>query len=279
MNNTDKKELRRRIERLRSALTPEERAGRERRINERLTAWLKGVIAGRNLSPGAFAGALPAPAKRPEDTARLEGACPEDGASGIRLPANREIAGSFGTSGAPDIPIVLAYVPFRTECRIHETVEACWEAGIRVYAPRSLHVTRELLFHEIRRWEDLQEGMHGIMEPDPLSPALEDPLAASAVLVPGLAFDTACGRLGYGGGYYDRFLQKLLTTAREEGRAAPFFAAAAFDVQLVEHLPVEPHDIRLDVLITESAAYNPGSGSGPEEGRGSDGASGQTDSF
>lgn len=255
MNTTDKKELRRRIERLRSALTPEERAGRERRINQRLTAWLKGVIAGRHLSPGAFAGAAPAPAKQPEDRSRLEEACAGDGYSGTGTPANPECTGSRAVSGAPDIPIVLAYVPFRTECGIHETVEACWEAGIRVYAPRSLHATRELLFHEIRRWEDLQEGMHGIMEPDPLSPALEDPLAASAVLVPGLAFDTACGRLGYGGGYYDRFLEKLLKTAREEGRAAPFFAAAAFDVQLVERLPAEPHDIGLDVLITESAAY------------------------
>ncbi|WP_372009560.1 5-formyltetrahydrofolate cyclo-ligase [Paenibacillus chitinolyticus] len=270
MNGSDKKEIRRHIETLRAGLTPEERASRERRVNERLTAWLKGQAARLRLSPDASAGTAPPPLKQPEETED----CPSHVYSGTTWSAGRETDGSCGSSGLPDLPIVLAYIPFRTECGIHRTIEACWEAGIRVFVPRSLHASRELLFHEIRQWKDLRKGMHGIMEPDPLSPALQDPLAAFAVLVPGLAFDTACGRLGYGGGYYDRFLEKLLQAAREEGRNAPLFAAAAFDVQLVERLPVEPHDIRLNVLITESAAYTRDPEADRKRGEGSDGAAG-----
>ncbi|WP_405080495.1 5-formyltetrahydrofolate cyclo-ligase [Paenibacillus chitinolyticus] len=274
MNGSDKKKIRRHVETLRAELTPTERASRELRVNERLTAWLKGVIASRKRSPDTFGGTAPLPLKQPQETALSEEDCPSREYSGTKLSAGRDTAGSCGSTRLPDIPIVLAYVPFRTECGIHRTIEACWEAGIRVFVPRSLHASRELLFHEITQWKDLQKGMHGIMEPDPLSPALQDPLAAFAVLVPGLAFDTACGRLGYGGGYYDRFLEKLLQAAREEGRDAPLFAAAAFDVQLVERLPVEPHDIRLDVLITESAAYTRDPAADRKRGEESDGADG-----
>jgi len=69
-----------------------------------------------------------------------------------------------------------------------------------------------------------------------------DPATIDVVVVPGLAFTTSGDRLGQGGGWYDRFLASLRPEAIKIG--------VAFAPQIVESLPVEPHDIRMDVVIT-----------------------------
>lgn len=79
----------------------------------------------------------------------------------------------------------------------------------------------------------------GILEP--IDGAPYDAARCDLVLVPALAVDTACRRLGYGRGYYDRFLS---------GVPAPRLGLA-FELQVVEHLPVEPHDLPLDAVATE----------------------------
>ncbi len=64
------------------------------------------------------------------------------------------------------------------------------------------------------------------------------------MLVPGVAFDLAGGRLGYGGGYYDRLLPLLAPAAAR--------VAGAFEVQLVDLVPATPHDLPVDAIVTES---------------------------
>ena len=72
-------------------------------------------------------------------------------------------------------------------------------------------------------------------------PTSDGPLVEPAsVLVPGLAFDRHGGRLGYGGGYYDRFLA---------GRDVPRIALA-YDFQLVDRVPTEPHDVPMHAIVT-----------------------------
>lgn len=93
------------------------------------------------------------------------------------------------------------------------------------------------------RATDLVPGYRGLLEPPPDRTAL-DPRALAAVLVPGLGFDPHGGRLGTGGGHYDRTL------------ADPAFATAlrigiAYACQVVPALPVEPHDIRMQLLVTD----------------------------
>jgi len=68
------------------------------------------------------------------------------------------------------------------------------------------------------------------------------------VVVPGLAFDTKGGRLGRGGGFYDRFLAGF----RESARSSAKVCGLCFDVQLIPEVPSEPHDVLLDAVITES---------------------------
>ena len=86
-------------------------------------------------------------------------------------------------------------------------------------------------------------GYRGLPEPD----ARCERVAASSidwVLVPGIAFDRSGGRLGYGGGYYDRLLPAL------PARAAR--VAGAFSAQIVDAVPSAPHDITMDTVVTEA---------------------------
>lgn len=69
-----------------------------------------------------------------------------------------------------------------------------------------------------------------------------------AVIVPGVAFDHSGGRLGYGGGYYDRFLPKLRPDTVKIG--------VAYELQLIKQIPVEEHDVHLDRIVTETGIYN-----------------------
>jgi 5-formyltetrahydrofolate cyclo-ligase len=70
-----------------------------------------------------------------------------------------------------------------------------------------------------------------------------DPLEIDCVFVPGAAFDKLGNRLGYGGGYYDRFFERLRDTTPK--------LALAFSCQIVESVPVEAFDKKIDMLITE----------------------------
>ncbi len=90
---------------------------------------------------------------------------------------------------------------------------------------------------------EIVPGYCGIPEPT-LSCAVVLPQDIDWVLVPGVAFDTAGRRLGYGGGFYDRLLPLFPSrTAR---------VAGAFDLQLVERVPAAPHDLAIDTIVTET---------------------------
>lgn len=91
---------------------------------------------------------------------------------------------------------------------------------------------------------DLVPARMGIREPDPARrrPARVDRL--DLVIAPGVAFDPAGRRLGHGAGFYDRLLSRL--------RPGTPVIAVAFDTQVVDDLPEEPHDMRVDAIVTES---------------------------
>ncbi len=139
---------------------------------------------------------------------------------------------------------VLLSAPFRSEWNAAPLIARALEAGKEVVLPRVDEVARML---DLRRVEDpgadIVAGHRGIPEPDERA---ERVAAASIdwVLVPGVAFDRTGGRLGYGGGYYDRLLPLL------PARAAR--VAGAFAMQLVDTVPSAPHDIRMDTVVTEA---------------------------
>ena len=144
---------------------------------------------------------------------------------------------------------VLLTLPFRSEWDTLPLVRAALAARKAVAIPRVNLTTRMLeLYAIVDPVRDVCTGHQGIPEPLPHCPAVA-PAAIDWVLVPGVTFDRHGGRLGYGGGYYDRLLPLLTSRASR--------IAGAFDLQMIERVPVGPHDVRVDAIVTPSEIIVP----------------------
>lgn len=144
---------------------------------------------------------------------------------------------------------VMGYMPFRTEADIVAVLEWCWRQGYTVLLPRVVKQGGRLTLHRVGGLSELSLGAWGIREPGPTIPEWSESRCGGidAILVPGLAFDERLGRLGYGGGYYDRWLAERAAAGLPDALAV----APAFELQVVPAVPSEPHDFRIDVLVTE----------------------------
>lgn len=139
---------------------------------------------------------------------------------------------------------VALYCALPDEVDTAPAITAAREAGKALLLPRLIGPRLELA-----RVEDdaaLARGRFGLLEPDVTCPAVE-PDAGTLVFVPGLAFDRQGGRLGRGAGYYDRALTPIV--ARPE---RPRLIGLAFAMQIVDAVPVEAHDVRVDGFMTEA---------------------------
>lgn len=145
-------------------------------------------------------------------------------------------------------PALFTYIPFRAEVDVTPILRWCWGHGIQVVAPRVVPDGRQMTLHFLHSLEQLEAGAYGIREPKPDIPEWTDLSRLELMLVPGLAFDAEMGRLGYGGGYYDRFMHKCL----EQSSREPFKLALAYDVQVVPRVPMDDHDFRVDAIVTET---------------------------
>jgi len=117
-------------------------------------------------------------------------------------------------------------------------------AGFVVAYPRVVDDARELVFHAVSL-DELVPARFGLREPRADAPVV--PLAAiAAYVVPGLAFDRAGGRVGWGRGHYDATFAQAIAALR---------VGLAFECQLVERVPREAHDVLLQALVTEAAVY------------------------
>ena len=144
---------------------------------------------------------------------------------------------------------LLTYIPFKREVNVMPLVYSWWKAGFPVTAPKVMPGSRRLQIHSIQNDQDLQRNRWGILEPREHTPIIDNLGIIDVVLMPGLAYDEQLGRLGYGGGYYDTLLseQNFPHSARK-----PLLIAPAFDFQCVDKLPWEAHDVRVDMVISET---------------------------
>lgn len=132
-----------------------------------------------------------------------------------------------------------SFVSYGTEADTVQLIQCLLSAGKMVAVPRVSG--REMDFYEIRHLEQLSPGYQGIPEP----PAVGKVTAESGVmLLPGLAFDRQRNRVGYGGGYYDRYL------AQKAGENL-VTVALAYDFQVVDKISVEDFDWKPDILVTD----------------------------
>ncbi len=120
-------------------------------------------------------------------------------------------------------------------------ISSAIESDRKVLVPVAVTSTREMVWSELRSLDELHPSTFGIMEPkeDCIRPVEHN--EKHVALVPGIAFDAAGRRIGYGGGYYDRFLASF------RGKKV----AIAYELQVYESIPAEPHDHPVDVIVTE----------------------------
>jgi 5-formyltetrahydrofolate cyclo-ligase len=145
-------------------------------------------------------------------------------------------------------PTLFTYMPVKSEVDVTPIMESCWSKRYRVLIPK-VQPEQKMRLYEIRSYADLEIGKWGILEPVSDAPQQHiDIKQIDVALVPGLAFDANLGRLGYGGGYYDRFMQQYVRT----GNPKPYIIAGAYDLQIINEVPMGLFDFRLDELITEA---------------------------
>ena len=154
--------------------------------------------------------------------------------------AARADVGVFLDPLGTDSPVAV-YLASRDEIDLHTYIEEMLRRGRKVVAPRWNGETYDLAVLKGLEAEHLRRGPMGILEP--AEAEIVQPQKVFAWIVPGLAFTRDGRRLGYGGGWYDRFLSAAPKDSIKLG--------VAYSFQIVDDLPVEPHDIPLTDVIDE----------------------------
>ena len=140
---------------------------------------------------------------------------------------------------------IFTYVNFRSEVSTREIIDELLQLGRRVAVPITRVKEKRLEIVTISDpQDDLVPGYCGILEPreDAARQRTINPADIDVILLPGSVFDHRCGRFGYGGGYYDRLLAQIPAAGR---------IGLAFELQVVERLPLRDHDEILDKVITD----------------------------
>lgn len=156
--------------------------------------------------------------------------------------AAREAAARlFGFTPYQEAKTVMAYIACRGELSLAPVIDDALGSGKTLLLPRC-DAPGVITARRIERLSQLAPGAYGLMEPRADS-KIVPPEGIDLILVPGTAFDRRGGRLGQGGGYYDRFLEK--TDALRVGVCHGF--------ALVDSVPSDAHDARMDCILTPQA--------------------------
>jgi len=157
---------------------------------------------------------------------------------------NRAEAGRLIRSRLMALPVVQAagsvfcFISYASEVDTHPVIDTLLEAGRRVASPKIIDKTTMLAI-PIDSREGLQPDRMGILTPIGDEP---DPGPFDVAIVPGVAFTEHCERLGYGRGYYDRWLARHNVDVK---------IAVAFEAQIVDAIPTDETDLPVDMIVTE----------------------------
>ncbi|KIL45993.1 5-formyltetrahydrofolate cyclo-ligase [Jeotgalibacillus campisalis] len=126
------------------------------------------------------------------------------------------------------------------EIDTYSIIKRAWLEGKKVSVPKCKPADRSMIFYRIESFNDVEPSFYGLLEPvETLNRTKSSEI--DLMIVPGLAYTKTGYRLGYGGGYYDRYLPNY----------GGVTLSLCFDEQLVEDLPVENHDQPVEMLIGE----------------------------
>jgi len=147
------------------------------------------------------------------------------------------------------------YCAFGTEVRTEGLIQSAFAEEKRVIVPlvsQATHLLEHYVVTPQTRFEPDAFGIPTAVQDNSVEAITATEMHCDCVIVPLLGFDAVCNRIGYGKGYYDRFLSTLLS----EAEIKPHLVGLAFQCQFVEEgIHTEAHDIRLDVVITEDGCY------------------------
>ncbi len=146
---------------------------------------------------------------------------------------------------------VSGYWPLEGELDVRPLLVKLRDFGHRIGLPIVIKRHEPLVFREWRDHDEMVEGKFKVMTPPDHAPEV----APDVLLVPLLAFDPNGYRLGYGGGFYDRTLEKLRRRAEAAGHHAPLAIGVAYAAQEVPDVPRGPYDQPLDWIVTERSVF------------------------
>ncbi len=137
---------------------------------------------------------------------------------------------------------IFIYVSFGSEINTVNYIKDFLEEGKRIFIPRTNIEEKTMEAVEIKSLDNLTKDKYGILEPARDIEAV-DKVDLDLIILPGVVFDELGGRIGYGGGYYDKYLSNL-------DKSIPK-AALCYEFQIIDKVPTEEHDIKADCIITE----------------------------
>ena len=136
---------------------------------------------------------------------------------------------------------VAFYYSLNTEVNTHNMIDKTLNIGKTVCLPRINVESKNMIFHIINNTDTMKTNNLGILEPTDGEICTN----IDVIIVPGLAFDQLGNRLGFGSGYYDKFLNS---------QSIEYKIALAFDFQVVDKIDIIEHDVPMDLIITENRA-------------------------
>ena len=153
----------------------------------------------------------------------------------------------FGMREFKEANSVLFYVSYDNEVYTHDMIKECMARKKRIVVPVSNKKNRSLILSKLDKWNDLNIGSYGILEPrvDKIKEISIDEI--DLIVVPGVGFNERGRRIGHGKGYYDNLLKNSKKAMH---------IGLAFEFQIVERIPVEKHDISVDKVVTEKRIIN-----------------------
>ena len=138
--------------------------------------------------------------------------------------------------------VIFTFISFGSEVDTLRLIDEALRKGKTVAVPWINKEKKLMEAKVIRDLDDMYPGLYGILEPSPEAETLK-PQEIDLIITPGVAFDNLGGRIGYGGGYYDKFLAEVKASVPK--------IALSYELQRVKKLPLEPFDIKITALITE----------------------------
>ncbi|GAA4724780.1 5-formyltetrahydrofolate cyclo-ligase [Brevibacillus fulvus] len=185
---------------------------------------------------------------RKQKLAELSSLLPDERACASSLAAERLLA----LKPLAACRTIMLFYPFRQEIDTLPFIERAMQRGQTVWLPVTDPTAKKMVPYVYQGASALRRGAYGIYEPDPVLCPAANLVELEAVVLPGVAFDQAGARLGYGGGYYDRFIAGL--------QRKPLLIGYGYSLQVVKRVPREVHDVALDYVVTDSRTWGPFAG-------------------